>query len=134
MDGYANSQFPSLVMSRQTQRLMGRANDEQFGMLMVRIKNDGTMKDIERIRDELNAMSDGLYRAWTKPELTASTTKEMMSEGFIAILLGFMSVDRLHHRRGHHLADTARRDPRQHQGVRQPARARRVDRAAALAW
>ena len=92
MDGYANSQLPNVVMSRQTQRLMGRANDEQLGLLMVRVKNNGTMKDIERIRDELNALSNGLYRAWTKPELTASTTKEMMQEGFIVILLTFMSA------------------------------------------
>lgn len=92
MDGYANSQLANVVMSRQTQRLMGRANDEQLGLLMVRVKNNGTLKDIERIRDELNAMSDGLYRAWTKPELTASTTKEMMSEGFIVILMTFMSA------------------------------------------
>jgi putative ABC transport system permease protein len=91
MQGYANAQLPSVVMSRQTQRLMGRANDEQLGLLMVRVKNNGTMKDIERIRDELNAMSDGLYRAWTKPELTASTTRQLMSEGFIVILLTFLS-------------------------------------------
>lgn len=92
MKGYANSQLPSVVMSRQTQRLMGRANDDQLGLLMVRIKSAGTQKEIERVRDELNAMSDGLYRAWTKPELTASTTKQMMQEGFIAILMLFMSV------------------------------------------
>lgn len=91
MDGYANSQLPSVIMSRQTQRLMGRANDEQLGLLMVRIKNANTTKEIERVRDELNAMSDGLYRAWTKPELTASTTREMMQEGFIAMLMLFMS-------------------------------------------
>ena len=91
MDGYANSQLPSVIMSRQTQRLMGRANDEQLGLLMVRIKNASTTKEIERVRDELNAMSDGLYRAWTKPELTASTTREMMQEGFIAMLMLFMS-------------------------------------------
>jgi len=92
MDGYANAQLPGLVMSRQTQRLMGRANDEQLGLLMVRVKNNGTLKDVERIRNELHTMSDGLYRAWTKPELTASTTKEMMSEGFIVILLTFLSA------------------------------------------
>ena len=91
MEGYANAQLPSVIMSRQTQRLMGRANDEQLGLLMVRVRNNGTLKDVERIRNELNAMSDGLYRAWTKPELTASTTREMMSEGFIVILLTFLS-------------------------------------------
>ncbi len=92
MDGYANAQLPNVVMSRQTQRLMGRADDERLGLLMVRVKNDGTMKDLQRIRDELNAISGGLYRAWTKPELTASTIRQMMQEGIIVILLTFMSA------------------------------------------
>jgi putative ABC transport system permease protein len=42
LEGYANSQFPNLVMSRQTQRLMGRASDDRFDMLMVRLKNVAT--------------------------------------------------------------------------------------------
>jgi putative ABC transport system permease protein len=92
MDGYANSQFPNLVMSRQTQRLMGRANDNQFDMLMVRIKDAKTVKDITRVRDELNAMADGQYRAWTKDELSTATIRDMMQEGILAIILGFMSI------------------------------------------
>jgi len=92
MTGYANTQVPGVVMSRQTQRLMGRANDDQLGLLMVRVKNNGTMKDVERIRNELNAMSDGLYRAWTKPELTESTSRVLMQTGFIAILLNSVRV------------------------------------------
>ena len=92
MKGYANSQVPGVVMSRQTQRLMGRANDDQLGLLMVRVKNNGTMKDVERIRDELNAMSNGLYRAWTKPELTESTSRVLMQTGFIAILLNSVRI------------------------------------------
>lgn len=92
LDGYANSQFPNLVMSRQTQRLMGRANDNQFDMLMVRVKNAETVKDVERVRDELNAIADGQYRAWTKEELSTATIRDMMQEGILAIILGFMSV------------------------------------------
>ncbi|HVY87312.1 MAG TPA: ABC transporter permease, partial [Hyphomonadaceae bacterium] len=92
MDGYANSQAPNVVMSRQTQRLMGRQNDDQLGLLMVRIKNANTEKDVERIRDELNAMSGEQYRAWTKKELSVSTIRDMMQEGLLAIILGFMSV------------------------------------------
>ena len=57
----------NVVMSRQTQRLMGMANDDQLGSLMVRIKNPH--KDAERVRNELNAMANGQYRAWTKDEL-----------------------------------------------------------------
>ncbi|MDP3495474.1 MAG: ABC transporter permease [Hyphomonadaceae bacterium] len=91
MEGYANSQAPGVVMSRQTQRLMGTANDEMFGLLMVRIKNTSA-KDAKRVADELNAMADGQYRAWTKEPLAAATVKDAMSEGLLAIILGFMSV------------------------------------------
>lgn len=89
MTGYANSQAPNVVMSRQTSRLMGRANDNQLGLLMVRIKNPA---DAERVRNELNATSNGQYRAWTKSELSRATIRDAMSEGILAIILGFMSV------------------------------------------
>lgn len=89
LDGYANSQFANLVMSRQTYRQMGRFNDDRLGLLMVRIK---TPAEAERVRDELNAMADGQYRAWTKPELSEATVRDAMSEGLLAIILGFMSV------------------------------------------
>jgi putative ABC transport system permease protein len=91
MEGYANSQAPGVVMSRQTQRLMGTANDEAYGLLMVRIKNTSE-KDALRVADELNAMADGQYKAWTKKPLAAATVKDAMSEGLLAIILGFMSV------------------------------------------
>ena len=91
MEGYANSQAPGVVMSRQTQRLMGTANDEAYGLLMVRIKNTSE-KDAQRVADELNAMADGQYKAWTKKPLAAATVKDAMSEGLLAIILGFMSV------------------------------------------
>ena len=92
LEGYANSQFPNLVMSRQTQRLMGRASDDRFDMLMVRLKNVSTAKDIVRVRDEMNAIADGQDRAWTKDELSAATIRDMMQEGILAIILGFMSI------------------------------------------
>ena len=89
LDGYANSQAPGLVMSRQSQRLMGRASDDQLGLLMVRVKNPA---NADKVRDELNAMSDGQFRVWTKKELSAATIKDAMSRGLLAIILGFMSV------------------------------------------
>jgi putative ABC transport system permease protein len=89
LDGYANSQAPGLVMSRQTQRLMGRANDERLGLLMVRIKDP---LRAEQVRDEMNIMADGQFRAWTKTELSRATIRDAMSEGILAIILGFMSV------------------------------------------
>ena len=32
------------------------------------------------------------YRAWTKDELSAATIRDMMQEGILAIILGFMSI------------------------------------------
>lgn len=92
LEGYANSQFPNLVMSRQTQRLMGMANDQQFGRLVVRVRNADTVKQLNRIRDELNALSGGQYRAWTKEELSSATINEMTKTGFLAMILLFISV------------------------------------------
>jgi putative ABC transport system permease protein len=92
LEGYANSQFPNLVMSRQTQRLMGMANDQQYGRLVVRVKNADTPKQLNKIRDELNALSGGQYRAWTKDELSTATINEMTKTGFLAMILMFISV------------------------------------------
>jgi putative ABC transport system permease protein len=89
LSGYANSQAPGVVMSRQTQRLMGSANDEQLGLLMVRIKHPELA---DKVRDEINSMADGQFRAWSKKELSDATIKDAMSTGFLALILGFMSV------------------------------------------
>jgi len=89
LSGYANSQAPGVVMSRQTQRLMGSANDEQLGLLMVRIKHPELA---DKVRDEINTMADGQFRAWSKKELSDATIKDAMSTGFLALILGFMSV------------------------------------------
>ncbi len=92
LEGYSNSQAANVVMSRQTRRLIGQVNEERLGLLMVRVRNANTQKDLLRIRDELNAMSGDQYRVWTKDELSSATIREMMSEGILAIILGFMSV------------------------------------------
>ncbi len=89
MEGYANSQFANLVMSRQTYRAMGRYDDDRLGLLMVRIKDPSKA---DQVRDELNAMADGQYRAWSKSELSRATIRDAMSEGILAMILGFMSV------------------------------------------
>lgn len=91
LEGYSNSQVANVIMSRQTRRLIGQVNDAQLGLLMVRVKNATSEKDLEKIRDELNAMSGDQYRAWTKDELASSTIQQMMQEGILAIILGFAS-------------------------------------------
>ncbi len=87
--GYANSQASNVVMSRQTYRLLGQYNDDQLGMLAVRIKDPSKA---EEVRDELNAMADEQYRAWTKPELSDAMANDVLSTGFLAMILNFMNA------------------------------------------
>src|SRR5262249_49805932 len=45
-----------------------------------------------QVRDELNAMGKDQFKVWTKKELATATIKDAMSQGLLAIILGFMSV------------------------------------------
>ena len=89
LDGYANSQFSNLIMSRQTYRLLGQYNDDRLGLLMARIQDPS---QADRVRDELNEMADGQYRAWTKPELREATMRDALSEGILGLILMFLRV------------------------------------------
>ena len=90
IEGYSSMMgLANIAMSRQTLRLMGLANDSQLGSLMVRIKNPA---DAERVRNELNALANGQYRAWTKTELHDSIVKGMNSAGPIFGAILFMSI------------------------------------------
>ena len=67
IDGYPSINQPSVVVSRDTLRLLGMADDgEKVGPLMVQIKDPARA---EIVRDQLNAVADGRYRAWTRTEL-----------------------------------------------------------------
>lgn len=89
LKGYANSQASNVVMSRQTYRLLGQYDDDQLGMLAVRIKDPS---QAEKVRDELNAMANEQYRAWTKPELSDAMAEDVLSTGFLAMILNFMNA------------------------------------------
>lgn len=90
IEGYAGMMgLANIAMSRQTLRLMGMANDNQLGSLMVRIKNPS---DAERVRNELNAMANGQYRAWTKDELHDTIVRGMNSQGPIIVAVMFLTV------------------------------------------
>src|SRR5262249_25718221 len=89
LETYPNTQQPTIVMSRQTQRLMGNVDDSQVGILVVRLKDPAQML---RVRDELNTMSGGQYRVWTKEELSRATIRDVMQEGQVVIIMSFASV------------------------------------------
>ncbi|OJU11228.1 MAG: permease [Caulobacterales bacterium 68-7] len=85
--GYPNMMQGTVYVSRDTLRLLGQASEgEQIGPLMVRLSNPG---DAVRVRDELNAKSNGKYRAWTRAELSEANQGAMLKEQIIGVMLGF---------------------------------------------
>jgi putative ABC transport system permease protein len=91
LDGYPNMDNPVVVISRQTNHLLnpGAGLGERVGPLVVRLKNG---VDPRQARDELNAIADDQYRAWTRPELVKATIKSIMENGLIVMLMGFSTV------------------------------------------
>ena len=87
LDGYPSVNQPSVVVSRDTLRLLGMADDgEKVGPLMIQLK-DPVRAEI--VRDQLNAVADDRYRAWTRAELAKANEGALMKEQIIGIMLGF---------------------------------------------
>jgi putative ABC transport system permease protein len=84
LDGYPNFDNPGIIMSRQSLRLVGRANTDRLGPLMVRVRDP---ERVEEVRDDLNAIADDQYRAWTRKELRDATLNEFLNEGIIALFM-----------------------------------------------
>jgi putative ABC transport system permease protein len=87
LDNYPDINQPSVVMSRDTLRMMGMADSgPKVGPLMIRLWNPA---QAEAVRDQLNAKADGAYRVWTRGELAKANEKALMQEQIIGIFLGF---------------------------------------------
>jgi putative ABC transport system permease protein len=87
--------YPSLFnamvfMSRQTGKLLKLLNEGQrVGPLVVKIRNPAQS---QQVAAELNAMSDGGYKAWSREELSEASQKSMLKEGGISVMIGFAVV------------------------------------------
>lgn len=87
LDGYPSINQPSVVVSRDTLRLLGLADDgERVGPLMVQIKDPARAV---QVRDDLNAVAGDRYRAWTRQDLAKANETALMQEQIIGIMLGF---------------------------------------------
>lgn len=85
--GYANFMQPGLVMSRDTLRMLGEAyNGPRVGPLMVKLRNPARA---EIVAAQLNAASNGQYRAWVRSDLSAANEAGMFEEGIVVVMLGF---------------------------------------------
>ena len=80
----------TIYASRQTMRLLGMApSSDRVGPLQVRIAHPARA---EQVRDELNRMANGQYRAWTKPELSKANEQAILKEQIIGLFLSFSVV------------------------------------------
>lgn len=90
LTGYADINQATVVMSRDSMRLLGlngaAATGGRTGPLMVSLKDPSKA---DQVRDQLNAGAGGAYRAWTRPELAKANEKALMSEQIIGVMLGF---------------------------------------------
>jgi len=87
LDGYPNINQPTVIVSRQTFRLLKLVNNEnRTGPLMVQVRDPARAVIV---RDHLNAIAKGAYRAWTKAELSDANEKQLLGEQIIGIMLGF---------------------------------------------
>ena len=84
---YPNLMQPGVIVSRQTLRLLGKARpSNRVGPMFVRIRDPARAV---QVRDQLNAIADGRFRAWTRSDLSKANDKAMMKDQFIGIMLGF---------------------------------------------
>ncbi|MFC3070797.1 ABC transporter permease [Phenylobacterium soli] len=87
LDGYPSINQATVVMSRDSYRMLGMKRDPtRLGPLMVRIKDPAKAPEV---RDQLNKASGGLYRAWTRSELSKANEGSLMKEQIIGVFLGF---------------------------------------------
>jgi putative ABC transport system permease protein len=87
VDGYPDINQVTVVVSRDTFRLLGMMETEdKTGPLMVRLADPARA---EAVRDQLNAVAGGAYRAWTRTELAKANEGALMQEQIIGIFVGF---------------------------------------------
>ena len=85
--GYPNMMQATVIMSRDTLRMLGEANSgDRVGPLMVQIKDPSRAPIVVA---QLNAIANGQFKAWTRQDLAQANEGSMMKESFIAIMLGF---------------------------------------------
>ncbi|PHY12842.1 permease [Caulobacter sp. B11] len=85
--GYPNIIQPTLVMSRDTLRMLGEADTgPRVAPLMVQIRDPARA---EIVAAQLNKKGDGKFKAWTRQELADANASNMLDGQIISIMLGF---------------------------------------------
>ena len=90
LHNYANVNRPMLILSRNTLSLIGQqTSTDRTGPLLVRIRDP---KRVIEVRDQLNNMGKGQFRAWAKQELADANDKALMKEQIIGLMMNFTII------------------------------------------
>jgi putative ABC transport system permease protein len=85
LHGYPNLNNAAVTMSRDSIRLLGMGDKNgKTGPLMIRLKDPARA---ETVRNQLNAIADGKYRAWTRAELAKANQGALMKEQIIGVFI-----------------------------------------------
>ncbi len=89
--GYPNMMQPTIVMSRDSLRMLGQTSDSspRVGPLMVKLQDSARA---ESVAAQLNAQGNGQWRAWTRAELAEANQSAMFEEGPLVIILGGVAI------------------------------------------
>jgi putative ABC transport system permease protein len=88
--GYPSMFNATTFVSVQTAKLLHQFNDgDRVGAILAKINDAG---QIHQVVDQLNAASKGRYKAWTREDFAKSSQNSMLSDGPIAVMIGFAVV------------------------------------------
>ena len=84
--GYPNMMQPTIVMSRDSLRMLGQSwGNTMGGPLMIKLRDPATAPVVAA---QLNEMGNGSWRAWTRQELAEANARGMFEEGILVIIIG----------------------------------------------
>jgi putative ABC transport system permease protein len=87
LHNYQSAEQPIVVMSYTTMRQLGMEREGlRIGPLMVRVRDP---KQAGAVRDQLNSIAHGAYKAWTLKEFNQANEQAVMGQQIIGLLLGF---------------------------------------------
>ncbi|MDP1777271.1 MAG: ABC transporter permease, partial [Brevundimonas sp.] len=84
--GYPNMMGATIVMSRDTLRMLGQADTgPRVGPLMIKLRDPAQASVVAA---QLNTLGDGQWKAWTRQELADANAGAMFEEGILVIIIG----------------------------------------------
>ncbi|HWW12523.1 MAG TPA: ABC transporter permease [Brevundimonas sp.] len=84
--GYPNMMQATIIMSRDTLRMVGQADTgPRVGPLMIKLSDPA---QAQRVANELNVQGDGQWKAWTRQQLADANAGAMFEEGILVIIIG----------------------------------------------